>query len=92
MITYSSLLNRLQLIGATIVKSPPAPEGSVWLFGKKGPFFPFIKGPIYPIKVRPDGDIVPRKVVEKILRRLGLGQDDQVMFWDIQEHNAASAP
>ena len=92
MITYGSLLNRLQLIGATIVKSPPAPEGSIWLFGKSGSSFPFAKSPIYPIKARPDGDIVPRKVVEKILQRLGLEQADQVTFWDIQEHQAAPAP
>ncbi len=38
-LSFNSLLNRPRLLGATVVTSPPAPEGWVWLFGmKKGSF------------------------------------------------------
>ena len=90
-LTFSSLLKRLKTIGADVVVSPPAPVGSVWLFGKKSGSFPWTRGPIYPIKARGDNDLVPQKVVEKILKHLGLEENDKAEFWNIEEHDRPSA-
>ena len=90
-LTFSSLLKRLKTIGADVVVSPPAPVGSVWLFGKKPGVMPWTRGPIYPIKARGDNELVPRKVVEKILKHLGLKDNDVAQFWNIEEHDRPSA-
>ena len=88
---FSSLLKRLKMIGVDVVVSPPAPVGWVWLFGNKGAPMPWTKGPIYSIKVRNDNELVPWKVTEKILKHLGLEDNDKAQFWNIEEHDRPSA-
>jgi len=83
---FSSLLNRLRMVGARVVMSLPAPAGSVWIFGKQPGPFPFAKGPMYPMKARSDDDLIPGRMVEKILKHLELDGRDCAMFWDIIEH------
>jgi hypothetical protein len=84
---FSSLLNRLRMVGAHVVMSPPAPKGSVWLFGKGNGFFPFSRGPIYPLQDRNGEDLIPGRMIEKILKTLRLGNDDCAQFWKITEHD-----
>ncbi len=88
---FSSLLNRLKLIGATIVYSPPAPDGWIWLFGKKEGVFPYSKGPMYPMKLRDANDMVPARMISKILKNLKLAEEEATAFWSVQEHQQASA-
>lgn len=83
---FSSFLNRLRMVGAHVVTCPPAPAGSVWLFGKKAGPFPFASGPMVPMKHRGDDDLIPGRMVEKILKTLELDNDDCVLFWNITEH------
>ncbi len=85
-LSFNSLLNRPRLLGATVVTSPPAPEGWVWLFGMKKAPVPFSKGPMYPIKVRDGAEIIPGRMVSKILKRLDLDLSQQLQFWNIEEH------
>ena len=85
-LSFNSLLNRLRLLGATVVTSPPAPEGWVWLFGMKKAPVPFSKGPMYPIKARDAAEIIPGRMVSKILKRLDLDLSQQLQFWNIEEH------
>jgi hypothetical protein len=85
-ITFSDLLKRILTIGGHVVKSPPAPAGEVWLFGKGRGSFPWTRGPIYPIRHRADNDLIPGVMVEKILKKLGLDQQDQEAFWNIETH------
>jgi hypothetical protein len=85
-LSFNSLLNRLRLLGATVVTSPPAPEGWVWLFGMKKAPVPFSKGPMYPIKARDGAEIIPGRMVSKILKRLDLDFSQQLQFWNIEEH------
>ncbi len=91
-VTFSNLLSRLTLIGVTVVHSPPAPVGSVWLFGKKRASFPFSRGPIYPIKLRKEDDLIPGRMVGKILKHLGLDQNEQGQFWNILDHRPERNP
>ena len=83
---FSSLLNRLRMIGAKVVVSPPAPAGWVWLFGKKRGTFPFATGPMYPIKHRDGDQPIPAQMVEKILKVLALDAGECTQFWTITEH------
>jgi len=85
-LSFNSLLNRPRLLGATVVTSPPAPEGWVWLFGMKKAPVPFSKGPMYPIKAREGAEIIPGRMVSKILKRLDLDLSQQLQFWNIEEH------
>ncbi len=86
-ITFNSLKNRLVLLGGHVVLSPPAPKGSVWLFGKGESYFPFTRGPIYPVRERPGDELIPRVMVQKILKHLGLDQNECAQFWNVQEHD-----
>ncbi len=83
---FTSLLNRLKLIGANAVLSPPAPVGWVWLFGKKRGVFPFSKGPIYPIKQRKGDDLIPALMIQKILKVLEFDASECAQFWGVTEH------
>jgi hypothetical protein len=85
-LSFNSLLNRLRLLGATVVTSPPAPEGWVWLFGMNKGIVPFLRGPMYPIKDRSGVEIIPGRMISKILRRLSLDSSQQLQFWSIEEH------
>ena len=85
-LSFSSLINRLKLLGATVVTSPPAPEGWVWLFGMKKGQFPYSKGPMYPVKARGGAEVIPGRMISKILKRLDLDLSQQMQFWSIQEH------
>jgi hypothetical protein len=87
-LTLTDLLNRITLIGGHVVKSPPAPVGQIWLFGKGRGSFPLTRGPIYPIQERPGNEMIPGVMIEKILKKLGLSQEDQAAFWSIQTHHA----
>jgi len=85
-LTFSELLNRLRLVGVTVVESPLAPRGSVLLFGLKGGPIPYPIGPMYPLRARPSTDLIPLKMVQKILDRLELSGVLQAQFWAIQDH------
>src|SRR5437660_559779 len=52
---------------------------------KKAPV-PFSKGPMYPIKAREGAEIIPGRMVSKILKRLDLDLSQQLQFWNIEEH------
>jgi hypothetical protein len=52
---------------------------------KKAPV-PFSKGPMYPIKARDGAEIIPGRMVSKILKRLDLDFSQQLQFWNIEEH------
>jgi hypothetical protein len=88
-LTFSELLNRLRLIGADVVPSPPAPEGSIWLFGKGKGSFPWTRGPIYPVRNRAGDQPIPRRMAEKILKHLGLADNDRAAFWNARSHSTA---
>ena len=90
-LSFSSLVNRLKLLGATVVTSPPAPEGWVWLFGMNKGTFPLSKGPMYPIKARTGTEIIPGRMISKILKRLDLDLSQQSQFWNIEEHTQYQA-
>jgi hypothetical protein len=83
---FSSLVNRLKLIGVKVVFSPPAPEGSVWLFGKGEAILPWARGPMYPMQSREPDDMIPARMVQKILNILEIKEAEQSQFWIIQEH------
>ena len=85
-ITFSDLLNRVRLIGGHVVFHPPAPAGEVWLFGKEAGVMPWARGPIYPIRDRAADTLIPGVMVENILRKLHLSDQDQLAFWMIQTH------
>jgi hypothetical protein len=87
---FSSFLNRLRLLGVTVVLSPPAPKGSVWLFGKSAGFFPFTKGPMIPMKARNSQDMIPAPMIKKILKHLEIDEPEQSQFWNIQEYDQLS--
>jgi hypothetical protein len=90
-LVFSSFLNRLRLIGVHVTASPPAPEGSVWLFGKGMGILPFARGPMYPMQAREPGDLIPARMIGKILSHLDLTEEDQRQFWSIQEHALPAA-
>src|SRR5260221_10487054 len=90
-LTYSSLVNRLKFIGVTVVNSPPAPVGFVYFFGKKGPAFPFTKGPVYPMKARQPGELIPPPMIKRLLRHLSLEEVKRNQFWAIEEHGQPTA-
>jgi len=83
-LTFSELLNRLRLIGVQI--NTTSQSGWIYLFGKKGAAMPWTRGPVYPIKIRPDDDLIPAKMIQKIMKHLALNQDDQTQFWDATSH------
>jgi hypothetical protein len=83
---FSSLANRLKLIGAKVVFSPPAPDGSVWLFGKGEGILPWARGPMYPMQMHEPDDLIPAKMIEKILNLLDIKEEEQSQFWAIQEY------
>jgi len=85
-VTFSELLNRIILIGGHVVRHPPAPAGEVWLFGNGKGSFPWTRGPIYPVRERPNEEPVPGIMVEKILKKLGLSREDQAAFWNAETH------
>ena len=85
-LSFNSLLNRLRLLGATVVTSPPASEGWVWLFGMNKGMFPFLRGPMYPIRDRSGVDIIPGRMISKTLKRLDLDLSQQLQFRSIEEH------
>jgi hypothetical protein len=91
-LTFSDLLNRITLIGGHVVRHPPAPAGGIWLFGKGGGTFPWTRSPIYPVRERPDDEPIPGVMVDKILKKLGLGKEDQAAFWNIQTHISPKPP
>jgi hypothetical protein len=88
---FSSLVNRLKLIGVKVVFSPPAPEGSVWLFGKGEGILPWARGPMYPMQTHEPDDLIPAKMVEKILKLLDIKEEEQFQFWAIQEHGTQAS-
>jgi len=90
-LSFNSLLNRLRLLGATVVTSPPAPEGWVWLFGMKKAPVPFSKGPMYPIKARDGAEIIPGRMVSKILKRLAIARPRFEPTAEILEYRRAQA-
>ena len=85
-VRFSELLNRLRMIDVDVKRDPQFAPGRVWLFGKKGAAFPFTKGPIYTMKDRGDEVMVPSLFIRKVLKHLGLEQQEQAMFWNIQQH------
>jgi hypothetical protein len=85
-ITFTDLLNRIRLIGGHVVPHPPAPAGELWLFGKEAAPIPWARGPMYPIRDRAGNTPIPGPMVENILRKLHLSDQDQAAFWMIQTH------
>lgn len=90
-LTFNDLLNRIILIGGHIVRYPPAPAGEVWLFGKGAGPFPWVRGPIYPVRERPRDELIPGVMLEKILNKLDLDQNDQAAFLNVQTHRPEDA-
>jgi hypothetical protein len=84
---FSEFLNRLKLIGVDVKRNPEFSPGRVWLFGKKGPSFPFTRGPVYTVKDRADDVVAPRLFILKILKHLGLEQPEQAQFWNIADYS-----
>jgi len=89
-LTFERLASRLRMFGVDVVASPPAPEGSVWLFGKAQGTFPFNRGPLYPMRARADGELIPAKMVAKILRHLRMTHEETREFWNIEDAASAS--
>lgn len=85
-------LNRLRLIGIHVTLSPPAPDGSVWFFGKKDGVFPFARGPMCPMQEREPNDLIPAPMICKILNHLEITAEEQMQFWNIQEHVPPKTP
>jgi hypothetical protein len=77
------------MVDVDVKRNPPFAQGRVWLFGHKGAAFPFTKGPVYTMKDRPDHVLVPALLISKVLRHLGLEQQEQAMFWNIRQYEAA---
>ena len=90
-LTFNSLLNRLRLIGVAVVMNPPAPSGTVYLFGEKPGIIPFARGPMYPVSDRPPDELIPARMIDRILKVLELNSEAQLAFWNVQEH-LTSAP
>jgi hypothetical protein len=88
---FSSLLNRLTLIGVTVVTSPPAPAGFVYLFGKKDGIVPYAKGPMVPMKARAASELIPAPMVKRLLKHLEIRAEDQSQFWAIEEYGHPTA-
>jgi len=83
-VTFIEMINRLRLIGVHIdFTSCP---GWVYLFGKKGGPMPWTRGPLYPVKLRAANEPIPAKMVQKIMKHLGLEHDDREQFWNATTH------
>ena len=91
-ITFRNLLNRVRTVGGDVWFHPDGPPSKdwVWIVGKKQGPFPYAKGPIHPIRKRPDDQVIPKTQVVKILKKIGFDAAEQAQFWNVREHRAAN--
>ena len=86
-LTYKRLLVRLRILEAELVRDEK--NSCLIVFERGDGYFGHPRGKRYPLRIRPEGQLVPVAEIEKLLEHVGF---DSNGFWQLAEGEHAADP